>query len=293
MKAFFIVNPVAGNGRGKRVWEEVKPKIFRNVGEQDYKFTEFPGDATEMAKKAVLEGYDTIVSCGGDGTINEVINGMVNSNINFTILPLGTGSDFGKTVGIRSYENTVNALNNGVLIEADVGKVNFYKEDKTRYFLNILEIGFGAEVMEYVNTHKKHRKYAFLIGVIATVLKMKKFSIELDHNSENLNFETIEVIVANGKYFGGGMLASPDSKIDDGKLDVHILKSVSKMKTLTRLRDLINGTYIKKGYSRDFLLENIDFRGEEQLVEMDGEVVGRTPISIGIERKAVKLLAPK
>ncbi len=293
MKAFFIVNPVAGNGRGRRVWEEINAKLFKSIGEQDYKFTDFPGDATDLARDAVLKGYDTIVSCGGDGTVNEVLNGLVNSNVNFTILPLGTGSDFGKTVGIRSYEDTIRALNNGEVVLSDVGKAYFYKENKERYFLNILEIGFGAEVMEYVNTHKKHRKYAFLIGVIATVMKMKKFRIELDYNSKTLDFESIEVIVANGKYFGGGMLASPGSKINDGELDVHILKAVSKLKTLTRLRDLINGSYIEKGYSQDFQLDNIDFKGEEQLVEMDGEVTGRTPISITIEKKAVKLLVPK
>ncbi|MGC8497051.1 MAG: diacylglycerol/lipid kinase family protein [Thermoplasmata archaeon] len=292
MKAFFIVNPVAGNGRGKRVWEEIRDKLFKSIGEQDYKFTDFPGDATDLARDAVDRGYDTIVSCGGDGTVNEVLNGLVNSNVNFTILPLGTGSDFGKTVGIRSYEDTIRALKGSVVL-CDVGKVYFYKEEKERYFLNILEIGFGAEVMEYVNTHKKHRKYAFLIGVIATVMKMRKFRIELDHNSESLNFESIEAIVANGKYFGGGMLASPNSKINDGELDVHILKAVSKLKTLTRLRDLINGTYIEKGYSHDFQIDKIDFKGEEQLVEMDGEVVGRTPISITIEKKAVKLLVPE
>ncbi len=293
MKAFFIVNPVAGNGRGRRVWEEINAKLFKSIGEQDYKFTDFPGDATDLARDAVLKGYDTIVSCGGDGTVNEVLNGLVNSNVNFTILPLGTGSDFGKTVGIRSYEDTIRALNNGEVVLSDVGKAYFYKENKERYFLNILEIGFGAEVMEYVNTHKKHRKYAFLIGVIATVMKMKKFKIELDYTSKTLDFESIEVIVANGKYFGGGMLASPGSKINDGELDVHILKAVSKLKTLTRLRDLINGSYIEKGYSQDFQLDNIDFKGEEQLVEMDGEVTGRTPISITIEKKAVKLLVPK
>lgn len=293
MKAFFIVNPVAGNGRGKRIWEEIRTKLFKSIGEHDYKFTEFPGDATELARDAVLKGYDTIVSCGGDGTVNEVLNGLVNSNVNFTILPLGTGSDFGKTIGIKSYEDTIRALNNGEVVLADVGKVYFHNENKERYFFNILEIGFGAEVMEYVNTHKKHRKYAFLIGVVATVMKMKKFRIELDYNSQSLTFESIEVIVANGKYFGGGMLASPSSKINDGKLDVHILKAVSKLKTLTRLRDLINGTYIEKGYSQDFQLDKIDFKGEEQLVEMDGEVVGRTPISIVIEKKAVKLLVPK
>ncbi|MEM4115751.1 MAG: hypothetical protein QXP59_07085, partial [Saccharolobus sp.] len=106
-------------------------------------------------------------------------------------------------------------------------------------------------------------------------------------------FSTIEVIVANGKYFGGGMLASPDSKIDDGFLNLHILKSFSKLTSVIRLRNLISGEYIKKGYSYDFISNEIFVENSGILVEMDGDVIGKTPIKITILEKKIEFLIPQ
>ncbi|MEM3198920.1 MAG: diacylglycerol kinase family lipid kinase, partial [Thermoplasmata archaeon] len=257
MKIFFIINPIAGNGKALEEWEKNKIKIFKNFGEQNYEFTKYPGQAIEISKKISNEDFDLIVSVGGDGTLNEVVNGLVNSNKTIVILPFGTGSDFGKTIGIRNLDDFLIAVKNGKKIKVDIGNVYFTEQSFSRYFINILEIGFGAEVMNYVNKHKSLGKYSFILGIISTLSKMKKFDLNIQLNTIKKTFSTIEVIVANGKYFGGGMLASPDSKIDDGFLNLHILKSFSKLTSVIRLRNLISGEYIKKGYSYDFISNEI------------------------------------
>ncbi len=284
MKILFIINPVAGNKKAGKIWNEIRDKIFKEIGEQDSIFTKYPGNATEIAKK-YSKDYDLIVSCGGDGTLNEIVNGLDNSSY-FTILPLGTGSDFGKTIGIRDYKDLISSIKNGRIMEIDVPKVKY--QGMERYFSNILEIGFGAYVMEYVNTHKSLGKYSFLSAIFAQLLKLKKFNVEMDGKI----FETIEIIVANGKYFGGGMLASPNSILNDGKIDVHIVKAVSKLKTVFQLRDLISGKYIEKGYSFDFSGDHFIFKNENILFEMDGEVIGKTPIEVSIGKK-LNLMLPK
>lgn len=291
MKLLFIVNPSAGNGNAGKEWPEIEKEIDSNFPEHECVLTERPGHATELAKNGAIKGFDTIVSCGGDGTLNEVINGVAGSEIRVALIPLGTGSDFGKSIGIRSVQDALKALKSGRTEKVDLANVTFDETGTSRTFINILEIGFGAEVMKYVNSHSKAGKNSFLIGVLSVLMKLKRFRVkfELDKLQE---MDTIEVIVANGKYFGGGMLASPCSIISDGNLDVHIMKPVSKLTTLLRLKNLMNGTYIEKNFSYEFRGKAFHFLGKGNLVEMDGEVVGNTPISISLLEKGVNFVVP-
>ncbi|MGC8663596.1 MAG: diacylglycerol/lipid kinase family protein [Thermoplasmata archaeon] len=284
MKIFFIVNPIAGNGNALKNWELQKKIIFDKIGEHSYELTKYKGHATDIAKKVSKEDYDLIVSCGGDGTLNEVVNGVVDSNKNISALPLGTGSDFVKTIGIRSVEDFISAMKSQKIIASDVIGVTFFSNE-IRYFVNILSIGFSAEVMEYVNRNKKFGKYSFMIGVFATLSRMDKFNLKIKIDQNYFEFSTIEAIFANGKYFGGGMLASPESKIDDNILDIHILKPFSKIKSATNLKSLINGTYIRKGYAHNFKAKSIEIISSGHLIEMEGEVVGKTPIKMSMNKK--------
>lgn len=291
MSILFLVNPAAGNGRAERDWPAIAQSIKEDFKEFDYEFTQRPLHATELAKNAVLKGYETIVSCGGDGTLNEVINGVCGSDVRIALLPLGTGSDFGKSIGIRSVREALLALKSGKSERVDIAKVEFGETGQSRMFINVLEIGFGAEVMRFVNSHTKRGSGSFVSGILSTVWKLKKFSTALDPD-ESKYVDTIEVIVANGKYFGGGMLASPKSEINDGVLDVHILRPVSRLTTIIRLRSLMNGTYIDRNYSYENKVKSIRFSQKGNLVEMDGEVIGNTPLSIEVDKKGINFVVP-
>ncbi len=287
----FLVNPAAGNGKAKRDWPEISKMIGEHFTDYDIKFTERPMHATELTMDAVRDGVETVVSCGGDGTLNEVINGAAESNVKVGLIPLGTGSDFGKTIGIRTPEDSIKALEWNKTAKMDIGRVTFNESGEKRFFINVLEIGFGAEVMSYVNSHPKHGNRTFVRGIFSTIWKLKKFKPGAENDSLK-DVETIEVIVANGRYFGGGMLASPGSQVSDGLLDVHILKPVSRITTILRLRTLVNGSYIEKGYSYDDKVKSIRFGEAGNLVEMDGEVVGRTPIDISLVQQGCNFIVP-
>ncbi len=291
VKCLFIVNPTAGNGQAGRQWPNIEAMIKERFDDYEILMTQGQGDATRIASEGVTRGFDTIVSCGGDGTLNEVINGVVGSDVGVALIPLGTGSDFGKTIGIRNVEGSLSALKKNNKERIDIASVTFSESNESRFFINILEIGFGAEVMKYVNSHSKHGSSSFIIGIISVLMKLKKFRVEMDSGKAK-DVETIEVIVANGKYFGGGMLASPESAVNDGILDLHILKPVSRITTLFRLRNLMNGTYIEKKFSYDDRVASMDFLEKGNLVEVDGEVVGTTPISIRISPKGVNFVVP-
>ncbi len=290
MKVLFILNPTAGNGRAGKEWPLVEEIIKDEFPGYKVERTEYPGHATEIAGRAIGERYDTIVSCGGDGTLNEVLNGVVGSDVKIGLIPLGTGSDFGKTIGVRDIRRAIEVLKGEKVKKADVAMATFNEEGKRRYFINSLEIGFGAEVMRYVNSHPRYGRLSFIIGILSVLRKLRKFRIA--NGSNNPEMETIEVIVANGKYFGGGMLASPSSSISDGILDIHILRPVSRLTTIMRLRNLMDGSYIEKGFSHESKAKEIHFSNEGNLVEMDGEVVGKTPVTVSIRENEINLIVP-
>ena len=287
----FLVNPAAGNGKAERDWPVISKLIGEHFTDYDIKFTERPMHATELTMDAIRDGVETVVSCGGDGTLNEIINGAAESNVKVGLIPLGTGSDFGKTIGIRTPEDSIKALEGNKTAKMDIGRVTFNESGNKRFFINVLEIGFGAEVMSYVNSHAKHGNRTFVRGIFSTIWKLKKFKPGAENDALK-DVETIEVIVANGRYFGGGMLASPGSQVSDGLLDVHILKPVSRIATILRLRTLVNGSYIEKGYSYGDKVKSIRFGEAGNLVEMDGEVVGRTPIDISLVQQGCKFIVP-
>ncbi|MDA8056208.1 MAG: diacylglycerol kinase family lipid kinase [Thermoplasmatales archaeon] len=291
MRILFLVNPKAGDGKAEKEWPKIMDVVRSSFSEFDVEFTQRPLHATELARNAVLKGYDIIVSCGGDGTLNEVINGVAGSDVKICLLPLGTGSDFGKTVGIRSIDDAMKALKGNRSEAVDITRVTFDETGQGRLFINVLEIGFGAEVMRYVNTHSKHGRSSFILGILSTVWKLKRFKPGSDQDDMK-GVETIEVIVANGRYFGGGMLASPDSSVNDGILDVHTLKPVSRFTTIFRLRDLMNGSYIGKNYSFEGKTKSARFTEKGNLVEVDGEVIGNTPITVNILQKQLHFLVP-
>lgn len=292
MKILFIVNPVAGGGKALVAWEKHKNDLKSLFPTSEAVFTKAPGDATSFAMSASEKGFDTVISCGGDGTLNEVVNGIVGSGIKVGIFPLGTGSDFGKSVGIRDYESFLSSLNSGKSIKVDIALSEF-SDGNRRYFINSLEAGFGADVMQFVDSHRRLGKISFIVGILATIARLRKFDVEINIDSRRWAVRSMEIIVANGKYFGGGMLASPGSRVDDSILDVHILKPIGRLRTIIQLRELINGTYIEKGHSIEINGKSIEIDTMEILVEMDGEVAGKTPVKITLIPGALDLLIPQ
>lgn len=291
MKVLFIINPVAGGGKAKNAWKAYGKDILSEFPDSETIFTSFPGEATSIASEAISKGYEAVVSCGGDGTLNEVINGIVGSNILLGVFPLGTGSDFGRTIGITDYESFISSMKRGRRISIDLGKVEF-PNGKIRYFINSLEVGFGADVMNFVDKHIRIGRLTFLTGVVASLLRLRMFDAELEVDKNFGNYRTIEIIIANGKYFGGGMLASPNSKIDDSILDLHILKPIGRLGTLIRLRELIKGSYIEKGFSIELAGKEIEIKSQNVLAEMDGEVIGHPPLKVSLVPSALTLLVP-
>lgn len=295
-----IVNPAAGHGKALEAWAKVRAHLKCAV---ETVRTEEPGHATRLAAQALAQSADTIVAVGGDGTINEVVNGffeqdrLISNRASLAIVPHGTGSDFIKMLQLPPDAETaaavIQAKNHRLL---DLMKVRYTKLDGTpasRYAINITSFGMGAAVASRVNRSSKifGRKMSFVLATVRTAMAFSGSSVSMCFdNSKTIHAEVTNVAVGNGKYQGAGMLSCPRAAIDDGVLDVTVVEFLPALQLLRNLPLLYNG----KIYSHPKIqFHRVQFvRADSKkivLVEVDGETVGRLPIEISVMPQALRM----
>jgi YegS/Rv2252/BmrU family lipid kinase len=269
-------------------------------------FTERPLHAIEMTRDALRSGYERLVALGGDGTVNEVVNGFfshdapINPDAVLGILPWGTGNDFIKTLGIpQDLRGAARVLSHGQRRMIDVGKVGFIGLDgrrQSRYFINVADFGMGGVVMEKVNRQPKARggRLKFLLAIFDALPEFhsQKVRLSIDGGSPQ-RLTVYDIVVANGRSFGGGLVPAPQAALDDGWLDVVCFGQFSKVEVVLNLGRLKNGTHLdhpKVMFSRARRVEADS--DERVLLETDGEVVGRLPVEFEIIPRCLPVLTP-
>ncbi len=300
----FIVNPASSNGRTSRRWPEIKNILDTRGLEYDFRMTEGPWEAAEIARDSLRGGYNVVVAVGGDGTLNEVANGFflvdeeVRAGSSLGVISMGTGSDFIRTAGIpKDIQSAVKVIERGEKTLLDVGRARFARADGTmadRYFLNVADVGIGGETAERVNNTSKALGgfVSFLWGVIVSIFlyKNKEMTLAID---EEITWQGkfVTVALGNGRFFGGGMKITPQAMLTDGLLDVTILPDLSKPRLLMSLPKVYSGRHLEiKGvkYARG---KKISIKSPEPaLLEMDGEIPGRTPVDVEVLPLALQIL---
>ncbi len=281
-----IVNPNAGGGYSSNVWPKVKNLLSKY--ELTYSITEKHGDAELFAKKAIEDGNEFIAVVGGDGTLNEVVQPCAEKDITIIPVSAGTGSDFVRNFSINREGSIQDMIDQNISVEVDLGVAE--SSMGKRYFANIAEAGFGAEVMKRMNSHKKKRGGgSFTSTILMELYNFKKFQCSVKSEEYEETLDASEIIIANGLYFGGGIKAAPDASMSDGLLTVHIIRGAGRAKLLMNLRKLKNGSYIYDREVISFHTRKLQIDGNA-LVEIDGEDYGRLPSSFSIKPKALKVL---
>ena len=303
-KMFVVVNPVSANKSTAKEW----PQFDRVLRDSGYEFeavlTEYPGHATELAGQALKAGYKTIMSVGGDGTMNEVVNGFfengqpISEDSVLVVFSRGTGCDFIRTLDIKKgIEDLLAILDRKQVKQVDVGRVNFLGpagKMVPRYFMNVADIGIGAETANRVNKHSKLLKglLSFALGAVTTIIlyKNKDFEVIIDGEavlSERMN----SVIIANGKYFGGGMKVAPEALIDDGVFDIIILGDLSKPELIKSFPLIYDGKHLSHPKLKFYRGSKVKVKsGGKGLIEVDGEIPGSDDAEFEILPKALNIL---
>jgi diacylglycerol kinase (ATP) len=303
-KMFVIVNPASSNKATAKEWPEFEKALLDSGYEIKAALTERPGHATELARYALNAGYRTIMSVGGDGTMNEVANGffqdgnLMYEDSRLVVFSRGTGCDFIKTLGIKKgIEDLLVVLERNETKKIDVGRVDFTDaagKTISRYFLNVADIGIGAETANRVNKHSKLLKgfISFMLGAVSTIIfyKNKDFKIIIDDKTV-LNARMNSVIIANGRYFGGGMKVAPEALIDDGVFDIIILGDLSKLELIKSFPLIYDGRHLSHPKVKLYRGSKVMVSSSgEGLIEVDGEIPGSDDAEFELLPKVLNIL---
>jgi len=298
-----LVNPNAGNGMGKKDWLTISSLLRDANISFTEKFTESKGHAITLTREGITDGFRKIITVGGDGTLNEVVNGVFTMNdtdtsdISLGLIPVGTGNDWGRMFGIPlNYEKAIGIIRDNKLMLHDIGMVSYYEGvlKKNRYFINIAGLGFESVVVRRTNIQKdkgRNGKAIYLYNLLLSLLSYKNTRAEVDIDGKKIEADVFSINVGNGRYCGGGMRQTPDAIPYDGLLDVTIINGMGKLEIIRNLKILYDGTILSHPKIDGFRGKNIKVTSDSEIyTEADGESLGHTPVEFSIIPSAVNIV---
>ncbi len=299
----FIVNPASANRSTGRLWKQLSKTLSGAISPIEASFTTAADHATELTRQALRDGYEMIVAVGGDGTINEVVNGFfeagapINSDAVIGVISRGTGSDFIKTLNIpKDIEGAARTLRGRSVKRCDTGRLTAVGRNGqpiVRYFINIADFGIGGETVERVNnTTKAFGGFAsFLYGAIVTILtyRGKRVKVKVDDSYECEKVIN-NVVVANGQYFGGGMRIAPNAQVNDGLFDILVVEDTGVVESLKSIPKVYRGTHIDNPKIQYLRGKTVAAESPDTvLLDVEGEQVGRLPARFEILPGAINV----
>ncbi len=302
-----IINPNAGKKRVHRDWPEIS-RLLQEAGlSYDQVFTTGELDASRFAAEALKNGVKRIISIGGDGTLNEVVHGIMQrstsntTDIELALIPVGTGNDWTRMYGIPlDYKGSIATIAEGFTTLQDVGLVSYETPEgpKKRWFVNVAGIGLDAEVVFDTNARKARGsggKIAYLISLLKAMLqyRAREVSISID-GAKVFNGKLYSANIGVCRYSGGGMQQVPAAVPDDGLFDVTVIGKVGKGKVIRNVSGLYDGSFTKMKEVSTFRGTTVDIESSDSLLlEVDGESLGRPPFNFSIQALALKVIVPK
>ena len=300
-----IVNPNAGSGRGRREWDEIS-KLLDEAGIQfSSAVSQFKYNSIDLVRQAWQEGYRKFIAVGGDGTIHEVVSGIMsmdrsNSDVVLAVIPVGTGNDWGREWGVTTdHRLAVDIIAKGNTRVQDLAEVHSVRngKDNIRFMVNIGGLGFDANVCFKVDGYKDAGKTGgslYVRGLLRAFFGYtnKRFKVVVDGSTlyEGPVFSTAFGI---GRYSGGGMLQTPEALPDDGLLEVTVIKKIPKLKVIFSIKKLYSGDIytIKQVIHTKGRQVHVESSPAAK-VEVDGEAIGLSPATVVMIPQALRIVVP-
>jgi diacylglycerol kinase (ATP) len=299
-RTVFLVNPAADNGATGRRWPEIANNAAAAGLRGDALLSERPGQLTDLARQAADDGATLLVAVGGDGTVYEVVNGIAGrAGIDLAILPRGTGRDFVRTYGIpRRLDDALRTARDGHIREIDLGRARFRSwqgEPAETYFANIASAGMSGAIAKRANETSKALggKMSYFWATFAVFARWRTSEITVAVDAESRRARMHDVVVANGRYFGGGMMICPRAEPDDGVFDVLLIGNLTKRDLLVTLPKTYRGKHLPHPKAELLRGSIVEIDAPEPLpVEADGEQPGTTPARFELVPRALRLRVP-
>ena len=292
-----VMNPVAGHGRAARAWPALAAALESLGVAVDLVTTRAPGEATRLVAEGVANGRRRVLAVGGDGTLHEVLNGMVGApgRMTLAVAPFGTGNDWARGHGIPRDAGAIAAmLSAGRTIGHDVGEIDYRVESRRerRYFINLAGVGYDAYVLENMPT-RGPRSLAYLAGVVGGLLKYRPALTTVDAGGVRRTGRYFAAFAAIGRYAGGGMQFAPCAKHDDGLVDLVTIDHLGIFATIARLPKIYSGRLLGDPAVYWCATESIVIATDPPVrVEADGQLLGTTPVRIRTLRRAIDVVVP-
>ncbi|MEI6823681.1 MAG: diacylglycerol kinase family protein [Bacteroidota bacterium] len=298
-----IINPHAGSRKAGKDWIIVKEMLMKEKINFVFEFTDSKYHATELTLKFIEEGYRKFIAFGGDGTLNEIVNGIFIQKIiptkEFTLamLPVGTGNDWCRMFNIPiDYAGAIKVIKNEKIFIQDVGTVNYYNNGwhKINYFANVTGIGYDALVNRKTNLQKdkgRGGKLSYFLNIFSSLFGYKVVPVTIDADGVIIKANLFSMNVGICKYNGGGMMQLPNAVADDGLLDLTIIKKISKLELFMSLKRLYDGTLLTHPKVEAVQAKNIVITADDSIyLEADGEFLGNGPFTFNIILKSLSIV---
>jgi len=291
-KFFLIVNLIAGHGRCKELFPKVRAELERRGIDYELHFTNEPLEATDVAKMGLEAGFSQIIAMGGDGTVNEVANGLNGMDATMCVIPAGNGNDFVRTIGIPNDPiRALDTLTSGKDRTIDLGLV-----DDDRCVVNGLGVGIDAQVARDVLAMERLRGVpAYLSAAVRQVFRFKAFPVTLTVEGWSLELDCLSLGVANGPFCGGGFKLAPKAAVDDGLLDIAAIGDFPRLERLIRLPQARAGKHLSLSQVHYRQVERVSVASDAKLVaHIDGEPyrLPREPFDVAVLPNALRVRVP-
>jgi diacylglycerol kinase (ATP) len=299
MKARLIYNPTAGPRDVRHALKRVRSFLRHHGWSVELQLTEKPGDALALACAAAQAGCDVAIAAGGDGTVNEAVNGLVGTQTALGVLPVGTGNMWAKQLGVPTYTLTnplrlheaAAGLTEGTIRSVDVGQVN------NRYFLCWAGIGLDAQVTTEMEPRQRHTKrlgalpYAIAAILVARDFQGVRTRVSLDGSI--VRGRTLLILVSNIKQYVGVLNVAREARMDDGLLDVFVFKGLGFTYAVRHLLKVVSQRYLQDPQVIHRQVRRIEVRTEWAIpVQVDGDPIGTTPVTLKVAPLALRVLVP-
>ncbi|MCF6172093.1 MAG: diacylglycerol kinase family lipid kinase [Bacteroidales bacterium] len=306
-KWLVLVNLHAGTNKGKRDWPEIHDLLLKTGFEMQIVFTGHAGHAIRITQKSIEEeGFTNILVVGGDGTFNEVANGIFSqkkhktTDITLGMITVGTGNDWGRMYDMpEEYSEQIKIIQKAKTFVQDVGVVKYQSRQNraNRYFVNIAGMGYDALVTHKTNRMKRKGKggaLVYLFNLLRALFQYKVTQLEIEADGKKVfSGKIFSMSIGICKFNGAGMMQLPYAIADDGLLDVTVIRKTSKIKVIRNIKNLYDGSFIQMKEVETFRGEKFTIRSEpahELYLETDGESLGNSPLDFEIIPKAIKLI---
>jgi diacylglycerol kinase (ATP) len=291
VKVLLVYNAVAAHKRAKKILPDVEACFINKGIKFDLQLTDYPDHAVDIVGKADFSQYDGVIAAGGDGTLFEVINGYYKNpakeKIPLGVLPIGTGNAFARDLELDAsrWEEAVEIIRLERPRKVDVGVFHTHGQDY--YFLNIMGLGFVADVGKIAHKLKIFGNISYTLGVLYRTVFLKAYHVKIEANGKIFERENIFVEISNTRYTSNFLMA-PNAEIDDGLLDVTLVSKITRRRLIQCFPKIFTGEHIHLDEVEQFKAKKILVETDTpKILTPDGELVGITPVSVECLHQAV------